>query len=369
MVAARESNFLEGGTVDPFSGLAPALTPEEEEAQRRARLLNSEQRTTAINERPGGYRDQRSMSDRLSTFSNNYDEVIRRYEYSLPGPDGVPVTREQYDAAKARKKASREAMNTPGYKALTYGILAAPAAITGAGAAIGGGGAIGGSGVAGSVGQPAGIPAAGTPFTMASPFAAGGGASAAGAGGAAAAGGAGAAAGAGAAGSSGGAAGFFNSVGKPVLGALLPLAIHQATGGRTDEEKKLLKAQEQMAIEAQRRQGQQQDARMNMLAQQVLAFNPRNQMLSQMFGPQAAFTPEQMATMVQGQPPPADPAILNYTGTDQAILRKKAELIRRRNEYAAAEEARRNMVMGNFQAPGAGPAPIQMPAPQAARRY
>jgi hypothetical protein len=191
---------------------------------------------------------------------------------------------------------------------------------------------------------------------MASPYAAGGTTAAAGAAAGGASGG-------------GGAAGFFNSVGKPALGILGPLAIDQMTKGKTKEQKQLIELQKQMALEAQQRQGQLQDQRMNALGQQMLAFNPRNQMLSQMFGPQAAFQPEQVAQMVQGQEPPMDQNLLNYAGNDQETLRKKQEMIRRHNEWLQAESQRRDMMMNNFQAPGAGPAPINMPAPQAARKF
>ena len=91
--------------------------------------------------------------------------------------------------------------------------------------------------------------------------------------------------------------------------------------------------------------------------------------MAQMYGPQAAFSPEQAAQMVQGPTPASDPEILNYQGTDQGKLQQKREMIRRRNEYAAAEEQRRAMMMSGIQQPGAGPAPIQMSAPQAARKY
>ena len=60
---------------------------------------------------------------------------------------------------------------------------------------------------------------------------------------------------------------------------------------------------------------------------------------------------------------------MNYTGTDQNILKQKAELIRRSNEFAAAEAQRREMMLNNWQQPGPGPAPMQMPTPQPARRY
>lgn len=366
-MAARDENFLDGGTVDPFTGLAPALTPEEEATQRLLKLRYAAQQTANTNNAPGGYASQRGASDRSAQFHANPSQVIDAYVYGKTDPNGLRISQEEYEAAKALQKGNHDAMNTGAYKALTYGILAAPAAVTGVGAAIGGTAGLGfGAAESSLTGAPAvttggasvapelaapGAAGAGTPFTMASPFPAAGGA-----GGAASGGG-------------GGAAGFAKSVGLPALEMLGPLAIQQATGGKTKEQKQLVEAQQQMALEAQRRQGQVQDQRMNMLAQQVLAFNPRNQLLAQMVGPQAAFSPDQAAQMVSLPEPPRDPNILNYAGNDQNILKQKQEMIRRHNEWLQSEQQRREMMTNNFQAPGPGPAPINMPAPQAARRF
>lgn len=347
MVAANQANFDTGGTVDPFTGLAPALTPEEEAAQRLTKLRYAAQQTA--NNNVGFNRSQQQADNTPVTAEDKaaYDAYAKEhhlgdYAYGL----GHNLVRDP----------------------VTMGILAAPAAITGLGAAVGGGAALGfglGEGSIAGAAAP-GIPAMSAPFSMAtptafsmaSPYAAGttGAGTAMGAAGGAASGG-------------GGAAGFFNSVGKPALQALAPLAIQQLTKGPTKEQKQLIELQKQMALEAQQRQGQLQDQRMNQLGQQVLAFNPTNQLMAQMYGPQAAFSPEQAAQMVQGQEPPQDPNIMNYTGNDQNILRQKQEMIRRHNEWLQAETQRRDMMMNNFQAPGAGPAPINMPAPQAARKF
>ena len=355
-MAARDEDFLNDGTVDPFTGLAPAETPEEEATRRLLKLRYSAQQTANTNNAPGGYTSQRGVSDRDAIEASN--RYVRADRIARTGSA-------KGDQDGFWKNLSQDPV--------TMGILAAPAAITGLGAAVGGAGALGfglGEGSIAGAAAP-GIPAMGQPFTMAtptafsmpSPYAAGTagagtamGAPAASAGGSAASGG-------------GGAAGFFNSVGKPALQALAPLAIQQLTKGPTKEQKQLIELQKQMAHEAQVRQGQLQDQRMNQLGQQVLAFNPTNQLMSQMYGPQAAFTPEQAAQMVQGQEPAQDPNLMNYAGNDQNILKQKQEMIRRHNEWLAAEQQRREMVMNNFQAPGAGPAPINMPAPQAARRF
>lgn len=352
-MAARDENFLDGpgSTVDPFTGLAPALTPEEEATQRLLKLRYSAQQTANRNAQYGQDRE-RAQTGRANITPEEkaaYDQYAREHHLG------------EYAYGLGHNLAQDP---------LTMGILAAPALVTGAGAAIGGAGALGFGEAAGvgSLATPAGesavvganaAPAMGAPFTMASPFPAAGAAGVA----------AGAAGGAGGAAGSGGAAGFFNSVGKPALQALAPLAIQQLTKGPTKEQKQLIELQKQMALEAQQRQGQLQDQRMNQLGQQVLAFNPTNQLMAQMYGPQAAFSPEQAAQMVQGQEPSMDPNILNYTGNDQNILRQKQEMIRRHNEWQQAESQRRDMMMNNFQAPGPGPAPINMPAPQAARRF
>lgn len=353
-MAARDEDFLEGGTVDPFTGLAPALTPEEEATQRLLKLRYAAQQTSGNNV---GFRRSQQHGDTTPTTPEEkaaYDAYAKEhhlgdYSYSL----GHNLVRDP----------------------VTMGILAAPAAITGLGAAVGGGTALGfGLGEGSMVGAAApGIPAASAPFTMASPVpfsmaspyaagTAGAGTTMGAAGGAADAGGAAASGG-------GGATGFWNSVGKPALQALAPLAINQLTAGKTKEQKQLIELQKQMALEAQQRQGQLQDQRMNQLGQQVLAFNPTNQLMAQMYGPQAAFSPEQAAQMVQGQEPPMNQDILNYAGTDQAKLQQKREMIRRHNEWLQSEQQRRDMMMNNFQAPGPGPAPINMPAPQTARRF
>ena len=108
---------------------------------------------------------------------------------------------------------------------------------------------------------------------------------------------------------------------------------------------------------------------MNALGQQMLAFNPTNQMMAQMFGPGAAFTPEQTAAMVQGQAPAYNEQWNNYTGTDPKVQADVEEYIRRKKEFDAAESGRRDMVMGGMSPVGPGPAPVQMPQVQAARRF
>jgi hypothetical protein len=338
-MAARDEDFLNDGTVDPFTGLAPAMTPEEEATQRLMKLRYAAQQTSGANV---GFQRGQQHGDTTPT---------------------TPEEQAAYDAyAKAHHLGnySRSLGYNLARDPVTMGVLAAPAAITGLGAAVGGAEALGfglGDGtLAGTSAAP--FATAGTDTAAAEaavnaahiPAAAG-------------------SASASAASAPLTAGGFATKYALPALAAVAPLAIQQMTKGQTKEQKQLIELQKQMALEAQQRQGQLQDQRMNQLGQQILAFNPTNQLMAQMYGPQAAFQPEQAAQMVQGQEPPMDPNILNYMGTDQNVLKQKQEMIRRHNEWLQSEGQRRDMVMGGFQAPGAGPAPITMPAPQAARKF
>jgi hypothetical protein len=374
-MAARDDDFF-GGGIDPFTGLAPAEDPSVADAAARLRLQRSATATANINNAPGGYAQQRARGDRENTSGKSVDELLRRQAAGDP-----LVTPAVLAAARKLDKQNREAMNTLGYKVLTGGILAAPALVTGGAAAFGGSSALGfgeaageGSLVGSSAPQlayaasdtagaeaamnaayaanataPTVVPAGLTPAALAAtaPTAA--------------------AAAPAAAGTS--ALATVAEGSKDALTALAPLGIQLALGGKTKEDKALLAKQKQLAAEAQVRQGQAQDARMNKLGQQLLAFNPYNQLMAQMYGPQAAFSPEQAAQMVQGQAPNWDLELYNYQGNDQEKLKAKREMIRRKNEYDQAESSRRDMMMNNVQQPGPGPAPIQMSAPQAARKY
>ncbi len=372
MVAARDSDFLGDGTVDPFTGLAPAMTPGDEQAEldaRRAQMRASATRTANTNNATGGYLDKRDPT-RRSFGTMSAADLKRLHDSGDPS-----VSQQMVDAAVQAEKLNHEAMNSGAYKALTYGVLAAPAAITGGALAFGGPEALGFGGGASSLtgaepivhvaneagmiapsapAMPTGFGATSSPFTMASPSVAGAAPSAAAA--------------------TPSLPGMIGAdLGKYAPGlamAAAPYAINSLTSGKTREEKALLAKQEQLAHEAKVRQGQQQDARMNQLGQQLLAFNPSNQLMAKMYGPDAAYSPEQMANMVQGQKPPdADPSLVNYQGTDPKKRAEVQEWIRRKKEFDAAEAQRREMMLNGIQQPGPGPAPIQMATPQAARRY
>lgn len=151
--------------------------------------------------------------------------------------------------------------------------------------------------------------------------------------------------------------------------------------------KALQKKQEQMAEEAKKRQAESARTRMNALGQQMLAFNPQNQMMAQMFGPEAAFSPQQFAAMG------ADPGATSRAKFDEAKSTYEAEMSRHaaagekvslagRKRAAEAlgmtpevvrrmeeDEERRRKIEQQMTPLGRGPAPIQMSAPQASRRY
>jgi len=125
-------------------------------------------------------------------------------------------------------------------------------------------------------------------------------------------------------------------------------------GAETDSQKALIKKQEQLAAEAKKRAQQNAQARMQALGQSMLAFNPQNQMMAQMFGPQAAFSPQQFAQMG------ADPSVAGMqwgTGTDE---QRRAQ---------AADAQRRKKIEEQMTPLGPGPAPLKLPPPQAGRRY
>lgn len=371
MADARNLNFDEGTEIDPFAGLSPALTPEEEQRQldaRRAALRAAATRTSNTNAGQdrtsgtgaplGGGGGASGAYDSGNAASRNaYDRMHANATFSHSGTTPLHFSANELNdsIAPTLKAISRDPV--------TMGILAAPYGIWGAGVAAGGDALASGSGsLVGGAETPgmafAASDSAGAEAVMNAARVPVGGAASAPAAGAATAPTFGSMIGADA-----------SKYAVPVAAALAPLAIDKLAGGRTREEKALIAKQTQLAQELKVKQGQQQDARMNQLGQQLLAFNPSNQLMAQMYGPQAAFQPEQMAAMAQGQKPAYDESLTNYKGTDPKKQAEVNEYIRRKKEYDAAEAARRDMIMGGIQRPGPGPTPIQMSAPQAARRY
>ena len=354
MVTAREANFIEDGPIDPFAGLAPALTPAEQAAQEQARIDARRERerllgrqAANINNRPGGYMDGRE------TFNTN----------AIDPRTGQPYTGKERPTAPGSSVSAfmNESLQTVKEHPWLPLLPMAPLTMAALAPAAAGSGTIAGGSAASESALPYAYAASDPAYAEATMNAARVPATA---------GGAPLTAAAPTPGLGGMVAADAAKYAPGVALAAAPLVINELTSGQTKEERALLAKQEQLAQEARVRQGQRQDARMNQLGQQLLAFNPRNQMMAEVFGPEAAFQPEQMAQMVQGQPPPQiDPSLVNYQGTDPRKRAEVAEYVRRKQEFDKAEAQRREMMMSSFQAPGPGPAPIQMPAPQAARRY
>jgi hypothetical protein len=125
-------------------------------------------------------------------------------------------------------------------------------------------------------------------------------------------------------------------------------------GAETDSQKALVKKQEELAKEAALQKKRNAQARMQALGQSMLAFNPQNQAMAQMYGPQAAFSPQQFAQMG------ADPSIAGVPwgqGTDE------------QRQAQVKDKERRAMIERQMTPLGPGPAPLKMPPPAAARRY
>ena len=354
MAQANQEDFLGEGAVDPFAGLAPAEDPSTQEAARRLALQRSATATANINNGVGG----------VNQFSGNSQTIDPK--------TGKPYTGRERPEPGSFTSGILPTLEAISKDPVTMGILLAPYGVLGAGAAVGGAAGLGfgegtgsiaaaNAGLAASESAAASAPAAvgygaqSAPFMMASPSVAGaGGASAVPA----------------VSGAAAPAAGMpWGDVARTALAVGAPIAVNELLGGRTKEEKALVAKQEQLAKEAEVRRGQQQDARMNALGQQLLAFNPTNQLMAQVFGPGAAFTPEQNAAMVQGPAPAYDESLTNYKGTDPKIQAKVEEYLRRKAEYDASEANRRSMMMNGTTPVGPAQPGIQMGAPQAARRY
>lgn len=131
-------------------------------------------------------------------------------------------------------------------------------------------------------------------------------------------------------------------------------------GYESDSQKALQKKQQQMAEEAKKKQQENARARMQALGQSMLAFNPQNQMMAQMFGPQAAFSPDQFAQMAAAPNG-------GYQGTwGQGSEADQIQQVKDKE----AEQKRQQMIRQQMQPVGPGPAPLApRAAPQGARRF
>ncbi len=143
------------------------------------------------------------------------------------------------------------------------------------------------------------------------------------------------------------------------------------TGSKSNAQKDLEKKQKEIAAQMAAYRPQLRNANMNSLTQQLGAFGPRNAMLAQFAGPQAAFSGEQFAQM--GADPfgqtPIPPELMNYRGTDPKVRAQIDELMRVRAAERKAEEERKQSLMGLGPPPGSGPTPMSNPQAAPARRY
>lgn len=198
--------------------------------------------------------------------------------------------------------------------------------------------------------------------------------------------------------------GVSNILGNiPIVGGLF------GGGGESDAEKALKRKQMELAARAEQRAQQQrlQAPQLQGSAQQLLAFDPMNQAMARMYGPESAFTPSQLAKMVQnpqGMPgiddwakqqgfaptkqqgqaqvnaiahndqkaydnASGDQTLVNYTGTDPEVQKRIEEYLRQKRLFDEAEQRRKDTIMSGFREPGPGPEPLQMGAPAPARRF
>lgn len=150
----------------------------------------------------------------------------------------------------------------------------------------------------------------------------------------------------------------------PVLGAL--------GGFRSNAEKQLMETQKRLAQETAAQRAQNERTRMNALGQQMLAFNPQNQAVAQMFGPEAAFSPQQMAGMVNDpgarnreQYNAAHAKAMTQPWQDRRMEGWTGDDVKRMEE----NERRQKMVQQNMQPLPQAPPPMQMTGAAPARRF
>lgn len=196
-------------------------------------------------------------------------------------------------------------------------------------------------------------------------------------------------------------AGVGGAFGGPLgagIGAGVGGLVGLTTGlfGDSDAEKRLIAQQRRMAEDAARRERILQQARTQANSQNMLAFAPQNKVMAQMFGPDAAFSGQQMGDMTAnpfGAPKAPEGEIGNLVraweglsdqqikdinrGTNPSpeaarrnVERQNAVLEHRRlvREYEEQERQRRAKLEQNF-APQAGPTPIAPVQAAPARRF
>ena len=151
------------------------------------------------------------------------------------------------------------------------------------------------------------------------------------------------------------------------VGGLIGLTTDLFGGGEKEAMKKLIAKQEEIARETRLRRFDQQTGRMNALGTQLQAFDPLNKAMAQMYGADAAFTPEQFAQM--GQSPMPRPELeskyVDYRGNDPKVQGYIEDTMRKQAQWDAAEAERKRKLLGMSRPQG--PAPIDMPQPLAPR--
>lgn len=380
MALANQADFLDEGTGQ--GAFAPQETPlqrarrEEQQRQLRRDQLRRQGQSAANANVPGqNTRAAQAVENRkndpnwaLKPFDADGDAFINDEEAKNPAF-------QQY-LRRNQKSFGQALLDDP----LTLGILAAPALLTGAGLALapaagaavtGGtataagssalaapyaaGGAYGGTvagGLAPAFGTAAGTTAAAVPAittggamtapTLAAPTALG------------------------ATGTAAAADGGITA-GQVIAGAQTATAagmLAKDLFGSDGDAEKLKRKQAALAEEARVRMGTQHQQQMNALGQQMLAFNPQNQLMAQMFGPQAAFSPEQFAAMAK-DPASVDPALVNYQGADPAIQKKVEAEAARLNQ----DKERQAKITAGMTPLPAQQAAFQMPKAQAQRKF
>lgn len=350
-MSATTGNFIDGGEIDPFKGGAGPLSLAEqaaiEDARRQRRVEESARNTSNINRRPGGFMEGRdmvktnginpatgkpwtgrerpkAMGDTFSDFLVESGQLVEDHPWVL----GMPL---------APLAGAAFAPGAVGAGTLTAPAAAAPAITTG--------GAVTEATIAAPIATGAATgtttTAAAAPATADAAFTVGG----------------------------------ALKETAPILGAVAPYAVDAIAGGNTKEQDALIAKQKQMAQEAEARRAQVQESRMNALGQQLLAMNPSNQMMAQMFGPGAAYQPEQMAAMVQNpMPPPEMPRELQVLeGNTKPLTPQQkaayAAFAKKKQQYEQGNQQRTDMMMNGVTPPGPGPAPLQPRTPQPARKY
>ncbi len=362
-MSATTGNFIEGGTVDPFRATGAPLTLAEqaalEEQRRQQRLQESARNTANVNNRPGGYNTTAGRDQQDSVDASNRRVVQDRKD------------RDRY-GSRMRLSFGEALSEDP----VTMGILAGPLLTTGAGLAVGGPAALGfglgegsiaggGAGAVQVANEATGLATAGPGFSQEAANAYNAANAASAFGGTTTT----AAAAAPAAGEAFSVGGALKEV-APILSAVGPMAIDALAGGRTKEEQALVAKQKQMAQEAEARRAQVQESRMNALGQQLLAFNPTNQMMARMFGPDAAFQPEEMAAMVQNPiPPPQLPPEASLPNGDPRKTAALQKYLQDKQRYEQGNQQRTDQMTNGMRPVGPGPAPLQQRTPQAARKY